>query len=57
VKKQAIRLMVMGGVDVILAVLFGIYGTTWLHYDAVLAIFLVWIAYNLAELILPVSSS
>lgn len=44
----------MGGIDVVLAILFGIYGASCLHRsDALLAIFIVWLMYNLYELILP----
>lgn len=54
---QAIRLSMMGAVDITLAILFGIYGSGILHQsNAVLAIFIVWIIYNLYELALPRSS-
>lgn len=56
-RQQAIRLMVMGTIDVILGILVGIYGVDCLcRSDALLAIFLVWITYNVFELVLPVSS-
>lgn len=49
--------MVMGTIDVILGILVGIYGVDCLcRSDALLAIFLVWITYNVFELVLPVSS-
>jgi hypothetical protein len=57
-KRQAIRLLVMGAIDVILAILFGIYGVSALrNSDFLLAIFIVWLMYNFYELILPVSSN
>ena len=48
--RQAVRLTLMGSIDMVLAVLFGIYGDGWLRHSAVLlAIFIVWLVYNLYE--------
>ena len=51
---QAKRLMVMGGIDVVLGILFGIFGDSVLrHSDVLIAMLFIWLSYNLYELFLP----